>query len=149
MERAFPPSVLKKITEAAARSEESHRGEIRVSIEPRRKARALLRGQSTRERALEVFSLLRVWDTEENNGVLLYISPREQRIEIIADRGVNRLVAPDFWEALCVRIGEFFREERFLDGVLRGIQEIETLLVEWYPRAGEDANELPDEPAIL
>ena len=100
--RAFPPSAMAAIEEAIAKSEREHSGELRFAVEPALDTSALLAGQSGRERALEVFSQLRVWDTEENNGVLIYLLLADRDIEIVADRGVNARVPQAEWEKISI-----------------------------------------------
>src|SRR5687767_441551 len=99
--RAFPAHDLQAIEKAIAKSEKRHGGEIRFAVEAALDVPALLRGQSAHGRALEVFSELRVWDTEANNGVLIYLLLADRDVEIVADRGVNRRVGPQGWEAAC------------------------------------------------
>jgi uncharacterized membrane protein len=104
---------------------------------------------STKRRALEVFSQLRVWDTEENSGVLLYLLLADHDVEIIADRGVHTKVGTDAWEAICREMEAAFREGRYTAGVEAGIARINDLLAEHFPRTGPGANELPDRPVVL
>jgi uncharacterized membrane protein len=149
MARAFPARAMKAIEDAVTRSEASHRGEIRFAAETALEGRPLLAGQSARERALEVFSLLRVWDTEENNGVLIYLLLADHDVEIIADRGLNGKVSPADWEAICHRMEAAFKRKAFGEGVVAGIEEISLLLARHYPARPGDRNELPDRPAVL
>ncbi len=102
-----------------------------------------------RERALEVFGLLRVWDTEENAGVLVYLLLADRGVEIVADRGIDRVVDATAWRSICARMEAAFAEGRYADGVVQGIADISALLARHFPRAGADANELPDRPVIL
>ena len=71
--RAFPRDTLIAIDKAIKASETTHRGEIRFAVEGALDIAPLLRGQTARERAIDVFSQLRIWDTERNNGVLIYL----------------------------------------------------------------------------
>jgi uncharacterized membrane protein YgcG len=147
--RAFPPAAMAHIEAAIAASEARHRGEIRFAVEPNLPLLPLLRGQSARDRALEVFAQLRVWDTEENNGVLIYLLLADRDVEILADRGPARLVQPADWEGICRKMEARFRAGRYEEGVLLGIAEIDRRLARLYPRVEEDANELPDRPVRL
>lgn len=147
--RTFPPSVMARIEAAIAASEAGHRGEIRFAVEASLDLRPLLAGQSARERAVEVFSALRVWDTEENNGVLIYLLLADHDVEIVADRGVSRALPSDDWAAVCRAMEAHFRAGRYTDGVLAGVQEIGRRLSALYPRTGADVNELPDRPVRL
>lgn len=147
--RAFPAPVMARIEAAIAASEAGHRGEIRFAVEASLDLRPLLAGQSARERAVEVFSTLRVWDTEENNGVLIYLLLADHDVEIVADRGVSRALPPDYWAEVCRSMEAHFCAGRHADGVLAGVQEISRQLTALYPRTGADVNELPDRPVRL
>jgi uncharacterized membrane protein len=147
--RALPQSALDHIGKAIAQAEGSHRGEIRFAAEAALDAGALLSGQSARERALEVFSLLHVWDTEENNGVLIYLLLADRDVEIVADRGINARVPAAQWEQICRRMEAAFAKREFEQGVLAGIEEVSMLLGRYYPPRPGDRNELSDRPAIL
>jgi uncharacterized membrane protein len=109
----------------------------------------LLRNQSARGRAIDMFSLLRVWDTEHNNGVLLYLLLADRDVEIVADRGISRHVAPDEWERICREMERAFRQGRFEEGVLAGIRTVSAHLVRHHPGEGKRLNELPDAPVVL
>lgn len=146
---AFPAAALANIEKAIAKAETGHRGEIRFAAEAALESGPLLHGQSARERALEVFSLLRVWDTEENNGVLIYVLLADRDVEIVADRGINGRVQAGEWEQICRRMESAFSRRKFEQGVLAGIEEVSRLLARYYPPRPGDRNELPDKPAIL
>ncbi len=94
----------------------------------------LLRGQSARERAIDVFSQLRIWDTEQNNGVLIYLLLADRDVEIVADRGIDAKVGPEEWERICRRMEAAFRQADFEGGVVGGIREVTRHLVEHFPR---------------
>jgi uncharacterized membrane protein len=147
--RAFPAHSLEAIRRAIAHSETTHGGEIRFSVEHALDLPDLLRNLSARERAIEVFSDLRVWDTEHNNGVLIYLLLADRDVEIVADRGIHAAVGAPAWEAICRRMEEAFRSDRFEAGVIEGIQAIGEHLQRHFPSAGGGVNELPDRPAVL
>jgi len=147
--RVFPRAVLKRIEDAVRQSETSHRGELRVAIEAGVGLLPLLRGATPRRRALEAFARLRVWDTEENCGVLIYLQLVDRDIEIVADRGISAKVGQAQWNAICHRMEEAFRARRFEEGVLEGIAEITTLLGTHFPARSENPNELPNRPVML
>ena len=147
--RAFPASVMAAIEEAIAKSEAAHRGEMRFAAEAALETGDLLAGETARERALEVFAQLRVWDTEENNGVLLYLLLADHDIEIVADRGISAKVAPAEWEQICRRMEAALRRGEFEQGILAGVEEISRLLARYYPAKAGGVNELPDKPVIL
>lgn len=148
LKRAFPPAAMAAIEQAIRASEREHRAEVRFAAEPALDTAALLAGQPARNRALEVFSQLRVWDTEENNGVLVYLLLADRDIEIVADRGLN-MVKQEEWEAICRAMEEELRRGRFGEGVVAGIEAVSRLLARHFPRRGPDANELPDRPVAL
>jgi uncharacterized membrane protein len=147
--RAFPQSTLDRIEEAIGASEKHHRGEIRFAVEGALEFLPILRGHTPRERALEVFSLLRVWDTDENTGVLIYVQTVDHVIEIVADRGIARRIEPAQWEGICRRMENAFRAGRFQQGALEGIREVSAVLISEFPAAGENPDELPDRPVVV
>ena len=147
--RAFPRAALDRIQEAIRESEKSHDGELRFAVEAGLHFLPLLRGATPRQRALEVFSMLRVWDTERNSGVLIYVQLVDRRIEIVADRGITARVDQAAWNAICRRMEESFRGGRFEEGALQGLRAISQLLAQHFPPQGPNTNELPDQPVVL
>jgi uncharacterized membrane protein len=147
--RAFPPSAMQAIEAAIRACETSHRGEIRFAVEAGLDIAPLLRGQTARERAIEVFSSLRVWDTERNNGVLIYLLLADHDVEIVADRGIDRRVGFEGWQEICTNMEALLRAGRFEDGVRAGVQAVSGELARHYPPRGDDHNELPDAPVVL
>ncbi|MBC7583338.1 MAG: TPM domain-containing protein, partial [Tardiphaga sp.] len=109
----------------------------------------LFRDQSARERAIDVFSQLRIWDTEHNNGVLIYLLLADRDVEIVVDRGIDAHVGAAGWEAICQAMEAEFRAGHFERGVIRGIAAVTQHLATHFPRDGAAANELPDAPVIL
>jgi uncharacterized membrane protein len=147
--RAFPRPVLDRIEETIRTSERRHRGEIRFAVEGPLEFLAVLRGLAPRGRALEVFSLLRVWDTEDNIGVLIYVQLVDRNIEIVADRGIAARIPQTDWEALCRRIEKAFRAGRYEEGALAAIAEVTALLEQHFPADASKTDELPDRPVVL
>jgi uncharacterized membrane protein len=147
--RAFPPEAMAAIEQAIAKSEIGHRGEIRFAVEAALDGAALFAGQSARERALEVFSRLRVWDTEENNGVLIYLLLADRHVEVLADRGVNAKVASAEWEQICRRMEAALSRGQFGRASIAAIEEVSRLLARHYPARPGDRNELPDQPVVV
>lgn len=145
----FPPVTLNVIEAAIAASEKTHAGQIRFVVEAALHPLALWRGQSARARALEIFSQLRIWDTEDNNGVLVYLLLADHDVEIVADRGIHTRVGDAEWEMICRGMEAAFRQGRFEAGVADGIRAIGAHLARYYPRAGDGGNELVDEPVLL
>jgi uncharacterized membrane protein len=149
LRRTLPPSTLKAITRAIRESERHHGGEIRFAVEAALDWRRLWRGMSPRERALEVFSALRVWDTEANNGVLIYLLLADRDVEIVADRGIDRKVGHAGWERICRDMEAAFRNGAFEAGILAGIEAVGAQLVQQFGGADVQGNELPDPPGII
>ena len=147
--RAFPRSTLKRIEEAIAAGERRHSGQLRFVVEAALPLHSVLRGESPRQRALEVFGRLRIWDTEENCGVLVYLLLADRAVEIVADRGIHRRVGDRSWQAICRRMEQAYRSRQFGEGALAGIEAISALLAEHFPRTGPSANELPDTPLVI
>jgi TPM domain len=149
--RALPPDVLQRLERRVGASERRHSGEIRICVEAGLPMSYLWRGAHARERAITLFGKLRVWDTEHNNGVLIYLLLAEHAIEIVADRGIDSHVSNEDWAAMAKRMGAAFRDGRFEDGLTQALEEVSALLVEHFPLAeGEpDRNELPNAPVIL
>jgi uncharacterized membrane protein len=147
--RAFPRGVLDRIAGAIGTSEKRHRGEIRFAVEGALEFVPLLRGLTTHQRALEVFSMLRIWDTEENTGVLIYLQLVDRHIEIVADRGIARLIKQEEWDAICRRMETAFAARRYEQGLTAGIAEVSELLARHFPAGAVNPNELPNTPAVL
>lgn len=146
--KKFPPATLQDVTAAVRAAEAGHDGQIRVVVEPTIALGHILRGVTPRQRAIEVFSQLRVWDTERNNGVLIYLCLADRQVEIVADRGINCLAGPAEWERICQQMETAFRAGDFKGGVLSGIASVGKLLSHHYG-ADMPLNELPDFPAVL
>ena len=147
--RAFPASAMTSIEQAIGRSERQHSGEVRFAVEPALDTSALLAGESARERAIEMFSLLRLWDTDARNGVLIYLLLADRDIEIVADRGVSAKVNPSEWEAICRTMEAELRRGHYGEAVVSGIEAASRLLARHFPRSAGDRNELPDRPVAL
>lgn len=150
--RAFPADVLTDIERAIADGERTHRGQVCFAVEGSLPPLRVLRKLTPRERALEVFGLLRVWDTDENAGVLIYLLLADRDVEIVADRGIDRVVDAATWQSICTRMEAAFAQRQFGTGAATGIGEISALLARHFPR-GEHApsagNELQDRPVVL
>ncbi|HXQ30990.1 MAG TPA: TPM domain-containing protein [Steroidobacteraceae bacterium] len=147
--RRFPPAVLDRIEAAVAAAETTHAGELRVVIETDLDAWSILAGRTPRQRAIEVFAGFHVWDTELNNGVLLYVLCADRDVEIVCDRGFNGLVTAEEWRGVCQAMETEFRAGRWQEGALAGIAAAGTLMARHYPASGRSGNELPDRPALL
>jgi uncharacterized membrane protein len=147
--RRFPGHVLQAIEKTITTVEAQHAGEIRFVIETSLDFAALRAGRSPRERAIEVFGQLGVWDTENNNGVLMYLLMAEHDVEIVADRGIAARVTPAEWEALCGLMEAHFRAGRFREGAIEGVEGVGALLARHFPSTGGDRNEQPNRPVLL
>lgn len=130
-------------------SEGKHRGELRVALEGPLPLRSLWRDASPRERAIELFSELRVWDTEENTGILIYVQLVDRALEIVADRGIAAKVPPAEWDALRRAMEAAFTRGAWRDGLLAAIDGATRLLVAHFPAGAENPNELPDKPLLF
>jgi len=146
---AFPRPTLRAIEQSIAASERAHVGEVRFVVEGALDTGPLFRSQSPRERAIDVFAQLRIWDTEHNNGLLIYLLLADHAVEIVADRGIHAKVGQPEWEVICRQMEASFRQAKYEDGVLRGIEAVTRHLVAHYPATGAGPNELPDRPVVL
>jgi uncharacterized membrane protein YgcG len=147
MSSAFSKGSLAKIEAAIAATEASHGGEIRFAIEGNLSAVELWRGVTARQRAVEVFAQLGVWDTEANNGVLIYVLWADHDVEIVADRGFNGRVTNDDWAAVCKDMEQRFRGQDPQGAVVLGVQKVGELIAKHFPAT--DRNELPNRPVML
>jgi len=149
--RAFPDALLKRIEEAIERSEQGHTAELRFAVEASLPPADVWRGRSPRERALEVFAHTGVWDTEANNGVLLYVLLADHAVEIVADRAAAARIDDGYWREICNASSEAYRHGNFEAGTIAAIERIGRLLGAAFPRAvgSTDVNELPDRPLVL
>ena len=148
--KAIPPDLVGRLMRRVAASEQRHSGEIRLYVEAGLPVSYLWRDATPRERAVALFGKLGVWDTEYNNGVLIYLLLAEHAIEIVADRGLAGRVPPAEWQAIVSRMGPALREGRFEDGLTQALEEVSALLVAHFPQAAGQANpnELPDQPVL-
>ena len=147
--QAFPRPTLIAIEKAIKASHSAHVGEIRFAVEGALHSAPLFSGQSAKERALEVFSQLRVWDTEHNNGLLIYLLLADRAVEIVADRGIHAKVGSRDWEKICRNMESAFKRADYQGGVVSGIQAVTQHLVKHFPASGTGRNELPDRPMVL
>lgn len=147
--RAFPESALEAIGRRVGEHETRHRGEVRFVVEAELTTAQLWANLTSRARAIEVFSALRVWDTEENTGVLVYVMLADHKVEIVADRGVAARVSPAEWQSICRAMQEAFRAGRFEEGALEGVTAISRKLEEHFPAREANANELSDRPLMI
>jgi uncharacterized membrane protein len=147
--RAFPRSTLNTIEKAIKASETTHAGEIRFVVEGALDGIPLFKGQSPRERAIELFAQLRVWDTEHNNGLLIYLLLADRAVEVVADRGIHAQVGSEEWTKICRQMETAFRHSNYEAGVVSGIQEVAHHLARHFPADSHSRNELPDKPLVI
>jgi uncharacterized membrane protein len=147
--RAFPPKALANIEQAIKAGEATHAGQIRFVVEGALDGAPLLRNQSARARALDVFSHLRIWDTAHNNGVLIYLLLADHDVEIVADRGIDAKVGRAGWENICRDMEAEFRSGNFEAGVIKGIAAVSNEIAKYFPPASPHPNELPDKPVVM
>lgn len=147
--RAFPPEELARVENAVAEGERRHSGQVCFAIEAALPLARVWRGVSPRDRALEVFGHARVWDTQRNDGVLVYLLLADRDVEIVADRGIHAKVGEAAWEGICRAMESAFRSGRYAQGMEQGVAAIADLLAQHSPRTGDVRNELSDKPIIL
>ena len=147
--RAFSRRSLCVIEKSIFESEAAHVGEIRFVVEGALEGNPLFHGQSARERAIDVFSQLRVWDTEHNNGLLIYLLLADRDVKIVADRGIAAKVGASEWEAICRTMETAFGRADFEAGVVGGIKAVTKHLMKHFPASGSGRNELTDQAVVL
>jgi uncharacterized membrane protein len=147
LRRAFDAATLQAIEQAIADTERTHGGEIRFAVEASSSPLDLIRGVTPRHQALDAFARLGVWDTDANNGVLIYLSWADRDVEIVADRGFNDRVTPQEWTDVCRRMEQSFARGSARQAVVEGVQAVGALIARHFPAA--DRDELPNRPVLL
>lgn len=150
LRQAVPDALVERLTRAIAASERRHTGQVRICIEAGLPLSYLWRGAEARERAVAMFSKLHVWDTEQNNGILIYLLLADHAVEIVADRGLARQVPPETWSDLVGGMGEPLRAGRYEEALSQVLSQVSALLEQHFAGApsGLQRNELPDAPFI-
>ncbi len=148
IDRAFPAETLDRIETAVTAAEQGTSGQIRIGIEAALPAVAAFSGYSARERAIDVFSQLRTWDTADNNGVLIYLLMADKDVEIVADRGIHQAVGDAAWQKICKQMEARFAKGEFEAGVIEGAEAIGALLRAHFPAQLQGKNELPNRPFV-
>jgi len=149
LRRIFTPNVLDHIEQAIKAGETTHSGQVRYVVEGALDGAPLFRDQSARERAIDIFSHLRIWDTAHNNGVLIYLLLADRKVEIVADRGIDSLVGAAGWEKICRDMEADFKAGDFEAGAIKGIAAVSRELAKYFPAKGAQRNELPDKPVVI
>lgn len=147
--RAFPDTTLAALAQAITEGERTHRGEVCLIVEKALPFADAWDGVSSRERALALFADFGIWDTEDNCGVLIYINLAEHKVDIVADRGIDRKIDHTIWQAVCSTLTSGFRAQRHHEAALAAIEQVNALLHEHFPATGPRANELPNHPVML
>jgi uncharacterized membrane protein len=147
--RSFPAHTLKAIQAAIADGERRHRAEVRLIVEAALPMSSVLDGMPSRGRAHELFARYRIWDTEENCGVLVYINLADRKVEIVADRTAGRALTAAEWHAVCRTMTQGFARGEFHDSAVAGLQQLNDLLAQRFPPTGSQANQLSDRPLVL
>lgn len=156
-QHAIPPDMLERLATRIAASEGRHTGQVRIYVEAQLPMSYLWRlGKNCtlkdliRQRAVMQFGKLRMWDTQHNNGVLIYLQLAEHAIEIVADRGLSCQVAAQDWQTMTVRMATAFKAGQFEDGLTQALGEVSAVLVAHFPADANQkhSNELPDAPAL-
>ena len=147
--RAFAHNDLAAIGNAVTAAEKSHRGELRFVVEGPLHVSALWRGLSPRARAAELFATLRVWDTADNSGILIYVQLLDRKVEILADRGIAAKVTQAEWDVICRDMEARFRRGEWRRGALQAVTRAGELLARHFPAGGSKPNELPDQPLVI
>ena len=158
--RAIPPDAAARLHQRVIASEQQHLGQVRICVESSLSLADLWRhlhqrvpmSKLVRERAVAAFADLHVWDTERNNGVLIYLLLAERSIEVVADRGLDRRVGSATWERIVGQLADALGAGRFEQGLTDALGAVTALLIQHFPRVGVDAtataNELLDEPVL-
>jgi uncharacterized membrane protein len=147
--RIFPPEALAVIERAIKAGEQTHSGQVRFAVEGALDGKPLFKNQPARERALDIFSQLRIWDTAHNNGVLIYLLLADRQVEIVADRGIDAKVGAAGWERICAAMQADFKAGNFTGGVVKGIAAVSQQLAAHFPKHGAGPNELSDKPVVI
>jgi uncharacterized membrane protein len=149
MWKTFPPALLAEIESAIRESETSHRGEIRFAVETSLPLSAIWRGVKGRQAAVGAFADLRVWDTEDNSGVLIYLLLADHDLEIVADRGIAARVDQTEWDNIAKLMEQHYRAGDFRTGTFEGIRRVTELLARHFPPGTDNPNELSNKPVLL
>ncbi|ABE64130.1 protein of unknown function DUF477 [Nitrobacter hamburgensis X14] len=145
----LPPEAMAAIERAIRAGETTHSGQVVFAVEGALDGIPLFRNQPARERALDVFAHLKIWDTAHNNGILIYLLLADRDVEIVADRGIHARVGEAVWKTICVAMEAEFKRGRFEAGVVEGIAAVSRQLAKHFPKQGAGPNELPDAPVVI
>jgi len=147
--RAFTPAISQAIADAVRWVEQRHQVQIRFVVEAALDPWLLWRRQTPRERAIELFSLLGVWDTARNDGVLIYVLLADRAVEVVVDRGISAVVPAATWATICRRMEASFARRDYQHGALAAIRAVSAALDEVTSTTADQGFGLPDEPLLL
>ncbi len=147
----FSSELASQLANTIATAEQGHRGEIRLVIETRLPSALIWQNATARARAIDWFSQLRVWDTEHNTGILLYLLLAENKLEFIADRGIASKVPQAQWDEICAQLQTHLAKHQIEIGLSTTISQLGRLLQQHFPLGNEQVNpnELSNEPVII
>lgn len=147
--KAFPEATLQAIQEVITEGEKLHRAEVQLIVEPSLPLSEIWEGTSSRERAIDLFSLHRIWDTEENSGILIYIDLADHQVEIVADRGIDHITSSDEWASVCSTMTSGFAQGNYHDSAIAALKLLNDILHDHLPDTENLPNQLPNRPIIL
>lgn len=147
--KAFPEATLQAIQDIITEGEKLHRAEVQLIVEPSLPLSEIWEGTSSRERAIDLFSLHRIWDTEENSGILIYIDLADHQVEIVADRGIDHIISSDEWAKVCGTMTSGFAKGNYHDSVISALKLLNGILHDHLPDTGDLPNQLPNRPIVL
>ena len=126
------------ITKAIEKAEHQTSGEIRVHLESKCSEEVL-------DRAAWLFKKLKMHETKDRNGVLIYLSINDRKFAIIGDAGINKVVPEGYWNDIKEMMISHFKQGEFAIGLINGIEKTGEHLKQYFPWQENDVNELPDE----
>ena len=147
--RAFPEASLQEIQQKIAQGEQLHSAEVRLIVEVALDLGVIFSDTSNRQRALDLFAQYRIWDTEDNCGVLIYVNLAEHAVEIVADRHVGRRIDTSEWHRICTVMTQGFAQGKFDESTLGAMDALNALLHQHFPATAAMSNQLPDKPLML
>jgi uncharacterized membrane protein len=144
-------SERERIADIIEASEKNHTAEIAVAIEARLPWTYLKRNACARERAWNAFGKMQVWDTPQNNGVLIYLLWADKRIEIVADRALAQVIPQSQWSAWVYLLNQHAKQRTWGDGLARVISEMDIILCQHFPQTAQytDDNRSSNRPEIF
>lgn len=146
---AFPEATLQAIQKVIAEGEKQHRAEVQLIVEPSMPLSEIWEGTTARERAIELFAIHGIWDTEENSGILIYIDLADHQVEIVTDRGIKHVTRDDEWQSICRTMTSGYAQGNYHDSTIKAVKLMNEILHEHLPDTENLPNQLPNRPIIL